>query len=191
LGIPAGLGIVVDPADGMLPYKPEAAEKQKQNFQNRAKADPLNQCFSPGVPRMMYLPFPLQIIETPSYLVIASEYAHTIRDIYLGGHHLEDIDFWMGDSRGHWEGDTLVVDVTNNNGETWFDAAGNYHSDALHVTERFTRTEPDVLTYEATIDDPKVFTRPWKISMPLYRHKEKNFRLLEYECESYLEDEGK
>ena len=191
LGIPAGLGIVVDPPDGKIPYKPEAAAKQQENFRNRAAADPLRKCFSPGVPRMMYLPFPFQIIQTPKFIAITSEYAHTVRNINFEGQHLADLDFWMGDSRGHWEGDTLVVDVTSNNDETWFDAAGNFHSDALHVVERYTRSEPDVLTYEATIEDPKVFTKPWKISMPLYRHKEKNFRLLEYECQAYAEEEQK
>ena len=191
LGIPAGLGIVVDPPDGRIPYKPEAAAKQQVNFKKRAAADPLNKCFSPGVPRMMYLPFPFQIIQTPKFIAITSEYAHTVRNISLEGKHIADLDFYMGDSRGHWEGETLVVDVTSNNDETWFDAAGNFHSDALHVVERYTRTEPDVISYEATIEDPKVFTKAWKIAMPLYRHREKNFRLLEYECQAYAEEDQK
>jgi hypothetical protein len=191
LDMPAGLGVIVDPPDGKIPYQPAAAEKQKENFKNRAKADPLNSCFLPGVPRVMYLPFPLQIVQTPNYIAIASEYAHTIRNIFMTGKHLDGIDFWMGDSRGHWEGDTLVVDVADNNGDTWFDRSGNFHSDALHVVERYTRTDADLLTYEATIEDPKTFTRPWKIGMLLYRHREPNFRLLEYECNAYLEDEAK
>jgi hypothetical protein len=191
LGIPAGLGIVVDPPDGKIPYQPAAAAKQQENFKNRARLDPLNKCYSPGVPRMMYLPFPFQIIQTPKFIAITSEYAHTVRNIFFGSPHIPDLDFYMGDSRAHWEGETLVVDVTGNNDETWFDAAGNFHSDALHMIERYTRIEPDVLTYEATIEDPKVFTRPWKISMPLYRHREKNFRLLEYECQAYPEEDQK
>src|SRR5579862_6744458 len=189
-GIAAGPGVIVNPPDGMIPYQPEAAAQQKENFKNRASADPLNKCFMPGVPRLTYLPYPFQIFQTSRYIVFVYEYIHIYRTIFMdGSKHLEDIDFWMGDSRGHWEGNTLVVDVTNHNGETWFDKSGNYHSDALHVVERYTRTAPDVLTYEAAIEDPKVFTKPWKMSMPLYRHTEKNFRLLEYECYAYLDDE--
>jgi hypothetical protein len=192
LGIPAGLGVIVDPPDGKIPYRPEAAERQKQNFKNRAKADPLNMCFLPGVPRVKFLPFPFQIFQTPQTVAIAYEFAHATRTIYLNGSkHPDNIDFWMADSRGHWEGDTLVVDVANHNSETWLDAAGNHHSDALRVVERYTRTGPDMLLYEATIEDPKVYTRPWKISMPLYRRAEKNMQLLEYECHAYLEEEGK
>ncbi|MGH9591918.1 MAG: hypothetical protein ACRD5L_02415 [Bryobacteraceae bacterium] len=191
LDMPAGLGVIVDPPDGEIPYQPWAAEKQKENFKNRAKADPVNSCYLAGVPRVMYMPFPIQILQTPKYLIMASEYVHTVRNIFMQGQHLDGIDFWMGDSRGHWDGETLVVDVADNNGETWFDRSGNFHSDALHVTERFTRTEPDIITYDATIEDPKVFTKPWRISMPLYRHREPNFKLLEYECNTYLEDAAK
>jgi hypothetical protein len=93
----------------------------------------------------------------------------------------------MGDSRGHWEGDTLVVDVSNNNDQTWFDASGNFHSDALHIVERYTRTGPDTIGYEATLEDPKVFTRPWKINLTLYRRPEKNLQLMEYDCYAYEE----
>jgi hypothetical protein len=102
-----------------------------------------------------------------------------------GSPHMDDIAFWMGDSRGHWEGDTLVVDVSDNEPETWLDMSGDFHSDALHVVERYTRTSLDTLQYEATIEDPKVFTRPWKIRMPLYRNTEKNAQLYEYECQVY------
>ncbi len=192
LDMPAGRTVIVDPPDGKIPYTPAAAQKQKENFKNRVKADPLNQCFIPGVPRVMYLPFPLQIVQTPKYVVIASEFAHTVRTIYMdGSKHPGDVDFWIGDSRGHWEGDTLVVDVANNNAETWLDRSGNFHSGALHIVERITRTEPDLLTYQATLDDAQVYTRPWTIRMLLYRHKEPNFKLLEYECNAYLEDAAK
>jgi hypothetical protein len=144
------------------------------------------------VPRVMYLPFPMQIVQTPKYVLIASEFAHTLRTIYMNGtKHPGDVDFWIGDSRGHWEGDTLVVDVANLNPETWFDRSGNFHSDALHIVERISRTEPDLLTYEATLEDPKVFTRPWTMRMLLYRHREPNAKLLEYECNAYLEDAEK
>jgi hypothetical protein len=189
LGIPAGHGVIVDPPDGKIPYKPAALAKKQENFQHRATADPVSKCFMPGIPRLTYMPFPLQVFQTPKFVIIASEYIHNVRTIYLdGSQHLDGVDFYNGDSRGHWEGDTLVVDVAGFNDQTWFDNAGNYHSDALHVVERFTRTGPETLTYEATIEDPNVFTRPWKISMPLYLHREKNFRLLEYECHAYMED---
>jgi hypothetical protein len=192
LDMPAGRSVIIDPPDGKIPYQPAAAQKQKENFQNRAKADLLNQCYIPGVPRVMYLPFPMQIVQTPKYVLIASEFAHTLRTIYMNGtKHPGDVDFWIGDSRGHWEGDTLVVDVANLNPETWFDRSGNFHSDALHIVERISRTEPDLLTYEATLEDPKVFTRPWTMRMLLYRHREPNAKLLEYECNAYLEDAEK
>jgi hypothetical protein len=192
LGMPAGRSVIVDPPDGKIPYTQAAAQKQKENFKNRAKADPLNICYIPGVPRVMYLPFPIQIVQTPKYVLMASEFAHTLRTVYMNGTKHPDVAlFWSGDSRGHWDGETLVVDVANNLPDTWFDRSGNFHSDALHITERITRTEPDILTYEATLEDPQVFTRPWTIRMLLYRHKEPNFKLLEYECNAYLEDAEK
>jgi len=195
LGMPASLGVIVDPPDGKIPYRPEALAQRQKNYAARAEADGVNQCYMPGVPRLMYMPFPFQIFQTAKNVIVVSEYMHVFRTIYTdGSKHIEGLDFWNGDSRGRWEGDTLVVDVTTFNGETWFDMAGNYHSDELHVVERYTRTSPDVLTYEATIEDPKTFTRPWRIRMPLYRNTEPNARLLEYECHSYMEDaarEGK
>ena len=192
LGIPAGRGVVVDPPDGKIPYQPWAAEKRQENFKNRATADPLGKCFLPGAPRANYLPFPFQIFQTPQFVAIAYEYDHATRTVYMNGtKHLEDIDFWMGDSRGHWEGDTLVVDVADLNDQTWLDLSGDFHSDELKLVERYTRTGPDTLQYEVTVTDPKVFTRPWKISMPLYRHTEKDFQLYEYECHDYLEAEQK
>jgi hypothetical protein len=187
LGMPAGTGIVVG---GEIPYTPEAAAKKQQNFQNRANADPNNKCFLPGVPRANYMPFPFQIFQTAKDVAILYEFVHAYRLIRLDGSHPEDVDFWMGDSRGHWEGETLVVDVSDNNDQTWFDASGNFHSDALHIVERYTRTGPNTISYEATIEDPKVFTKPWKISVPLYRHTEKNLQLMEYDCYAYGEGSG-
>ena len=192
LDMPAGRSVIVDPPDGKIPYKPAAAQQQEENFKNRAKADPLNVCYIPGVPRVMYLPFPMQIVQTPKYVVIASEFAHSLRRIYMDGSKHPDVAlFWIGDSRGHWEGETLVVDVANNLPDTWLDRSGNFHSDALHIVERITRTDADLLTYEATLDDANVYTRPWTIRMLLYRHREPNFKLLEYECNAYLEDAAK
>jgi len=185
LGIPPGLGIVVG---GEIPYKADAAAKKLQNFQHRAEADPNNKCFLPGVPRANYMPFPFQIFQTAKDVAILYEYVHAYRLIPTdGSKHPDDVDFWMGDSRGHWDGDTLVVDVSNNNDQTWLDASGNFHSDALHIVERYTRTGPDTISYEATIEDSKVFTRPWKISLALYRRPEKNFQLMEYDCYAYGE----
>ncbi len=185
LGMPAGTGIVVG---GEIPYTPEAAAKRKQNFQNRAAEDPNNKCFLPGVPRANYMPFPLQIFQTAKDVAILYEFVHAYRLIPLdGSKHPDDVDFWMGDSRGHWEGDTLVVDVSDLNDQTWFDASGNFHSGALHVVERYTRTGPDTIGYEATMEDPKVFTRSWKISLSFYRQREKDAQLLEYDCYAYEE----
>ncbi len=191
-GIQAGLGVIVDPPDGKIPYQPAALEQRHKNFENRDMEDPLNKCFLPGVPRANYLPYPFQIFQTPKYVLMAYEYDHATRTIALdGSKHLDDIDFWMGDSRGHWEGDTLVVDVADLHDETWLDAAGDFHSDKLHLVERYTRTGPETLEYEVTIEDPKVYTRTWKIRMPLYLHTEKNFQLYEYECHVYLEEAAK
>ncbi len=179
-----GKNIIVDPSDGKIPYKPEALAQRKENNQKRATADPMSKCWMPGVPRLTYVTYPFQIVESANQPVIEflSQYVHTVRNINMQGEHLDGLDLWLGDSRAKWEGDTLVVDVADYNDQTWFDAAGNYHSDALHVVERFTRTGPDVITYEAVIQDPKVLTKPFKISVPLTRHTEKNFQIMEYEC---------
>ena len=188
LGLPPGQG-VVEGSD--IPYQPAAAAKKQQNFANRRTADPTEaNCFLPGVPRATYMPYPFEIVQTPKLIAITYEFAHALRTIPMDGSAHSDLtDTWMGDSRGRWEGNTLVVDVTNFNDQTWFDGAGNFHSDALHVVERYTLTDHDHIQYEATIQDPKVFTRPWKISMPLYRVLDKNAKLLEYECVYYLQEE--
>jgi len=182
-GVPAGRGVV---EGNELPYKPEALAKKKSNYENRAAADPESKCYLPGVPRITYTPLPFQIVQTPAQVTILYEYAHAVRNIFMSTPHIEgQLYWWMGDSRGRWDGDTLVVDVTDFNDETWFDRAGNFHSDALHIVERYALADPDHITYEVTIEDPKVFTRPWKMNMILNRHREKNFRLLEYECFSF------
>jgi hypothetical protein len=184
-GTPAGFGVV---EGNTIPYLPEAALKKKQNFDARSTEDPLRKCFLAGVPRITYMPFPFQIIETPTHVGIAYEYNHASRLIYTDGSKHSDVgDFWMGDSRGRWEGESLVVDVNGFNDKTWFDEAGDFHSDALHVVERYTRTSPDIMAYEVTIEDPNVFSRPWKMSMPLYRRQEKNIRLLDYVCLEFRE----
>lgn len=190
LDVPPGQGVV---EGNEIPYRPEALARKQENFENRRTADPVKaRGLLPGVPRMMYLPFPFQMTQTPKYVTIVSEYSRTMRIIYTDGteHPAGHIDFWMGDSRGRWEGDTLVVDSIHFNNETWFDHAGNFHSEALHLVERFTLAGPDHINYEVTIEDPQVFTKPWKMSMPLYRRKEANVRILEYEAGGLLDEES-
>lgn len=190
LGMPPGQGVV---EGNELPYLPEALAKKQENYKNRETGDTVRTLgFLPGLPRMMYLPFPFHIAQTPNYIAIVSEYTPARRIIYTDGtkHPEGHIDFWMGDSRGHWEGNTLVVDVIHFNSDTWFDHAGNFHSDALHLVERFTPAGPDHITYEVTVEDPKVFSKPWKMSMPLYRRKEANVRIMEYEAGALLDEES-
>jgi hypothetical protein len=191
-GVRAGQGIIVDPADGKIPYKPEALARRQANYKNRAE-DPMSRCWKPGTPRIMYIPFPFQITQSPKMIQMTFEFVHSRRDLYVNdSKHLDGIDFFNGDSRARWEGDTLVVDVSNLNDDptrpTWLDASGNYHSDALHVVERYTFNGPDMITYRATLDDSKAYSRPFTIETLLYRHKEKNFRVLEYECQVFKEE---
>ena len=183
--MPAGQGVVEGEE---IPYKPEALAKKKANFADRLKLDPEVKCYLPGVPRATYMPFPFQIVQTPQYILIAYEYAGAARTIYMKDPGPSPVDSWMGQSVGHWEGDTLVVDVTGMNDQTWFDRSGNFHTDALHVVERYTLRGADALMYEATIDDKNVFTRPWKISMPVYRRLEKNVQLMEFKCVEFVEE---
>jgi hypothetical protein len=183
--VPPSLGVV---EGGEIPYKPEALAKKKENQENWLTRDPEIKCYLPGVPRATYLPQPFRIFQNAQQIFIAYQFAGAVRNLYLKDPGPAPIDSWMGQSAAHWEGDTLVVDVTGMNDESWFDRAGDFHSDALHVVERYTRTSPDVISYEATIDDPNVFTRPWKISMPLYRRQEKNAQILEFKCTEFVEE---
>lgn len=189
LGVPPGQGVV---EGNEIPYQPWALAKKQDNYAKRATGDLTeSECFLPGVPRATYMPYPFEIVQTPSSIAIRYEFAHAFRTIPMNGSpHPEGFPpTWMGDSRGRWEGDTLVIDAVNFNDQTWFDRSGNFHSDALHVVERYAMTSPDHIAYEATITDPKVFSRPWKMSMPLYRRTEKNVKLLEYECVFYLQEQ--
>jgi hypothetical protein len=173
----------------VIPYQPEAAKQQLANHVNRAGADPLGKCYLPGVPRSMYLAYPFHIFQTHDHVAMTFAWSQVFRLIYTDGKpplH-PGIESWMGDSRGQWAGDTLVVEVTGQNGNTWFDQAGNFHSDALRVTEKYSLVDADTIRYEATINDPKVFTRPWKLAMPLHRQK-KLTRLPEYQCQAELEE---
>lgn len=185
LGIPAGQGIV---EGNELPYLPAALAQREENYRNRLTADPEANCYMVGVPRITYMPYPFQIMQTAEQVTILYEYVHTFRNIYIDSEHPPGpIQWWMGDSRAHWEGDTLVVDVIHFTDQTWFDRSGNYHSEDLHVIERYTLTGPDHMLYEATIEDPQVFSRPWTLSMPLYRRQEPDAQILEYECYAYVE----
>ena len=175
---------------GTLPYKPEMLEKRTQNFAARATADTEAKCFLPGVPRVMYIQHPFQIVQTPDLVLMLFEYVHATRNVYMNSPHLKGpLNWWMGDSRGQWDGDTLVVDANNFNEETWFDRAGNFHSDELHIVERYTLADRDHINYTARIEDSKVFTRPWTMSLVFYRHTEPNFRLLDYECYAFALDD--
>jgi hypothetical protein len=193
---PGGIGVV---EGGKIPYQPWALEKKKENFAkrftrpidretNETTGDPEAKCYLPGVPRATYIGLPFRIVQTANQVLISYEFASAARIVYMDRKPNIAADAWMGWSVGRWEGDTLVVDVTNQIDRTWFDRAGNFHSDALHVVERYTPITPYHIMYEATIEDPKVFTRPWKMSMPLYRHMEKNAQLLEYKCVEFAEE---
>ena len=177
-----GPSLIVDPADRKIPYQPWAAALKKEN---RSKyVEPNVPCFPSGVPRSLYVPTQIQILQTPGYVLILFERAHTYRIIPTTPrpHAGPRIDMWMGDSRGRWEGNTLVVDVTNHTAKTWFDQAGNFHSPAARMIERFALIDPDTIHYQVTIDDSTVYTRPWTMALPLRRNKEKGFRLLEEAC---------
>ena len=198
-GVPAGHGVVVDPPNGKIPYQPWALEKKKDILAHHLFDDPQAHCWLSGVPRQMYTPFGFQILQPPGYVVLLYEAFHSYRIIPLDGrpHAAAAIHMFEGDSRGHWERDTLVVDVTNQNEKTWFDMAGNFHSDALHVIERYTMTDLNTIQYEATLEDPKVFTQPWKIVFELGRNREPDYEQMEYACvegerdlEHYTESEG-
>jgi hypothetical protein len=185
--VPGGLGVV---EGDEIPYKPEALAQRDANARNWMTNDPEVKCYLPGVPRATYQPYPFQIVQStePNDILITYEFASASRIVHMSAHQESPIDTWMGWSNGRWEGDTLVIDVTAFVDQTWFDRAGNYHSGALLVVERYTPVGPDVLRYEATIEDPNVFTRPWKISMPLYRRAERNAQLMEYKCVEFAEE---
>ena len=184
--IPAGLGIVVG---GEIPYTPEARALQQQNQSDWLARDPLVKCYMPGVPRANYLPFPFQIVQSQDHIIMAYEFASASRIVYMDLPDFEaPIYAWMGHSRGHFEGDTLVIKVTDQVPDTWLDHAGNHHTETLVVTERYTHIGPDTLMYEATLEDPAVYTRPWTVRFPLYRRLDENMQLLEFKCVEFTEE---
>jgi hypothetical protein len=183
--VPPGMGIV----DGnVIPYRPAAVEQKKKNQEGWLTLDPEIKCYLPGVPRATYMPYPFQIFQSTKAIFITYEYAGATRNIYLQDPGPAPVESWMGQSVGRWDGETLVIDVKGFNDQTWFDRSGNFHSDQLHVVERYTRTSPEIISYEATIEDPQVFTRAWKISMPLYRRQEKNVQLMDFKCVEFVEE---
>jgi len=184
-GIPASPGVV----DGnVIPYKPEAAAKKKQFAERFLDRDPEVRCYMPGIPRAMYMPYPFSITQSPTRIQMVFAYANASHAIHLQPVDAPPADTWMGHSVGKWEGNTLVTTVTNFNDRTWFSRSGDFHSDKLKVTERYTIVDASHMNYEATIDDPETFTRPWKIKMPLYRRIEPNAQLLEFKCVEFVEE---
>ena len=185
-GIPAGMSVV---DGGEIPYLPESLERRDQNRSDWTSLDPVAKCYIPGVPRSTYMPWPLQILQTDTEIFVAYEFGSNSRTIFMDRPGTEaPLPSWMGYSLGHWEAETLVVNVTKQVPDTWLDASGNYHGPNLVVEERYTLIDENHMQYEATIDDPDVFSRPWKIQMPLYRRIEDGARLLEYKCVEFGED---
>jgi hypothetical protein len=179
---PPGPGIV---EGDVIPYLPQALQQRKKNFESRDKEDPRLKCWTLGVPRGIYYPEPFQILQRPRDLTLVFEFGHSVRTIHTNGtlHPKKtDNEYWLGDSRAHWEGDTLVVDVTDFTDDTWLDRAGNFHSTALHVVERWKFHDANTIEYHATLEDPQVYSKPWSISVFLHRHLEKNFQLIENYC---------
>jgi hypothetical protein len=185
-GVPGSIGVVE--GDGTIPYTPDALKIKNENGENWIDRDPELKCYLPGIPRAMYMPYPFQIVQSTNKVHMAFAFTSTARTI-----HLDEVEgppdlTYMGHSVGKWEGDTLVVNVTEFNGKNWFDRAGNFHSEELRLVERFTPITKDSIRYEVTIEDPKTFTKPWRISMPLYRRLEPNMQLLEYRCIEFVEE---
>jgi hypothetical protein len=185
--VPGGIGVV---EGNEIPYTPEALAKKRQNAAQWLTTDPEIKCYMPGVPRANYMPYPFQIFQAAesSDILVAYEFASASRIIRMSSKADSPTDTWMGWSRGRWEADTLVVDVTSFNGQSWFDRAGDFQSETLHVVERYTPLGADVLRYDVTIEDPQLYTRPWKMSMPIYRRMEKNAQLVEYKCVEFVEE---
>jgi hypothetical protein len=183
--VPGSLGVV---DGGTIPYKPEAARLREENRARWLERDPEIKCYLPGIPRATYMPFPFQIIHNPSHLLFAYEFAGAVRDVYFKDPGPAETDSWMGQSVARWDGDTLVVEVSGFNDQTWFDRSGTHHSNQLRVVERYSFLTPNHLQYEAVISDPAVFSRPWKIALPLYRRMEKDARLMDFKCVEFVEE---
>jgi hypothetical protein len=186
--IPAGQSVIVDPANGTIPYLPGALKKRDELRAGWPKSDPEAKCYMAGIPRSNYMPYPFQIVQGQKDILFVYEYASSNRIVHMSNHTEAPVDSWMGWSNGKWDGDTLVIEVNGFNDQTWFDRSGNHHSEALKVTERYTLQGENTLQYEARIEDPKTFSRPWTIRMPLYRRLEPNVQLLEFKCVEFSEE---
>jgi hypothetical protein len=173
---------------GVIPYLPAALARRNENRENWAELDPEVKCYLPGVPRATYMPYPFQIFQSDSHFFIAYEYAGAVRNIYMEDPGPPQVDSWMGQSVGHWEGDTFVVVANGFNDQSWLDRAGNHHSWQMTVTERWSLIDRDHIQYEATIEDPETFSRPWTISLPLYRDIDPDARLGQFKCVEFVEE---
>ena len=183
--IPAGKSVVVG---GAIPYLPEALKTRDQLRATWPKSDPETFCYLPGIPRATYMPYPFQILQGDRDILMVYSYATANRTVYMRKHEEPPVDSWMGRSNGRWEGDTLVVETTGFNGRGHLDRAGNFVGPTLKVTERFTLQSPNVIRYEATLEDPQTYSAPWKIRMPLYKHVEDDAELLEHKCVPFVEE---
>lgn len=184
--IPAGQSVI--DGDGKIPYLPEALAKRDANRAGWPKADPETNCYLPGIPRATYMPFPFQIVQGGGDILFVYSYASANRLVNMGEPIEPPVDTWMGQSNGRWDGDSLVVETTGFNGMTWLDRSGNHHGSTLKVTERFTPVSENHLQYSATLEDPSTYSRPWTLSMPLYRHIEPQAQILEFKCVPFAEE---
>jgi hypothetical protein len=185
LAVPPGQGVV---EGGRIPYLPEALVQRERNFTARLTEDPEGKCYLGGVPRSTYMPYPFQIFQNTDVIAISYQFGTGLRRIAVGGNEEAPLDSWLGWSNASWDGDTLVVEVSGLNGQTWLDRAGNFASANARVTERYTPLGPNHLQYEATIEDASVYTQPWTLRMPLYRIVDPDYRMLEFKCEPYAEE---
>jgi hypothetical protein len=183
--VPAGQSVI---EGGTIPYLPAALKQREENMKGWPKSDPEAKCYMPGIPRATYMPYPFQIVQGQRDILFVYEYASSNRIVHMSNHTEAPVDSWMGWSNGKWDGDTLVIEVNGFNDQTWFDRAGNHHTEALKVTERYSLNGDNHLNYEARIEDPKTFSRPWTIRMPLYRRLEPNVQLLEFKCVEFSEE---
>lgn len=184
--IPAGESVIK--GGGKIPYLQSALKKRAENRAGWPKADPAAKCYMPGIPRATYQPFPFQIFQgnDPDILMVYP-FATSNRLIHMKNHIEPPVDTWMGRSNGHWDGDTLVVETHGFNGMTWLDRSGNYYSSMAHVTERFKLMDSSHIDYQATIEDPTVYSKPWTIEMTLYRDTNPNARLLQFKCVTFTD----
>ena len=186
--IPAGQSVITEPAGGTIPYLPAALKKRDELRAGWPKSDPEAKCYMPGIPRATYMPYPFQIVQGQKDILFVYEYASSNRIVHMLSKSEAPVDSWMGWSNGRWEGDVLAITVNGFNDQTWFDRAGNHHTENLKVTERYTLNGDNHINYEARMEDPKTFSRPWTIRLPLYRRLEPNVQLLEFKCVEFSEE---